>query len=95
MVERRNFTFVIAPNYIHFRKWCALDNDPPENPNDPKFVVFWNVDWKAARGRRKQDGDRVIVLNGHLIEWKGYTQVLYGMIVPLGFSEQDIEWINT
>lgn len=68
-LERPNLVIVIAPNRPWFENWCRMDCDPPENPNDRKFVVFSSeADYRRTRGRHAQEGDRVILL-GHP-EWR-------------------------
>lgn len=38
------FVIVIAPDHNWFNNWCLIENDPPLNPRDPRWVVVTNAE---------------------------------------------------
>lgn len=61
-VNPRRRTVVVAPNFQHFRNWCLVDNDPPLDPRDPKFVVLTGAhDARKVMGLRAQDHEFIVL----------------------------------
>lgn len=87
MTAPQIYTFVVAPNRVWFENWCRIDAEPEENPRDPKFVVFSDNRSGARKGRYVKDGDRLIILDVHAIEWD-LTPVIY-QLLSIGFQEYE------
>lgn len=64
MAEREPLTVVLAPSKHRFALWCQLDNNPPINPRGRNVICLVTAEdaFRRLRGRRKQEGDRVVDL---------------------------------
>jgi hypothetical protein len=73
---------VLAPNYQWFVTWCRMDNDPPLNPKDRRFVFLTEI---AVRGRHKREGDALLYLGEP--EGRELRHNWPLIVVPQGFTE--------
>lgn len=73
------FVIVIAPDRDWFNTWCLIENDPPLNPRDPRWVVVTKAeDTRKLYGLQRELTD-IQVLERPYSGWNYIYEVLVSL----------------